>query len=96
MDNAVKFTDAGGTIRLRVESRNDDVLFSVSDTGVGIEEERLASLFDRYAQARRTRRAGAGLGLAIAKEIIEAHGGAIWAESTVGVGSTFYFTLPKA
>jgi PAS domain S-box-containing protein len=96
MDNAIKFTDAGGCIRLGVEALDGDVLFSVSDTGEGIEPERLADLFDRYTQARRSKRAGAGLGLAITKEIVEAHEGAVWAESTAGAGSTFYFTLPRA
>jgi PAS domain S-box-containing protein len=96
LDNAVKFTDPGGRITVGAEPRDGDELFWVSDTGIGIEKERLATVFDRYAQARQSRRAGAGLGLAISKEIVEAHGGTIWAESEPGAGSTFYFTLRRA
>ncbi len=96
LDNAVKFTDPGGRITVRVEGREEEILFSVADTGIGIRQDRLASVFNRYAQAQEARRAGAGLGLAIAKEIVEAHGGAIRAESEPGVGSTFFFTLPRA
>ncbi len=92
--NAIKFTPEGGVITLRAESRGDDVLFSVTDTGPGIPADQIAHVFDRYWQARRTRRAGTGLGLAIAKGLVEAHGGKIWAESDVGVGSTFCVRLP--
>ena len=69
--------------------------FAVIDTGPGIVAVELAHIFDRYWQARRVRSAGAGLGLYIAKGIVEAHGGTLWAESTVGAGATFYFTLPR-
>jgi two-component system sensor histidine kinase KdpD len=66
----------------------------VSDSGVGVPEDQLSRLFDRHVQASRKRQAGAGLGLAIAKQIVEQHGGSIWCESTAGGGATFRFTIP--
>jgi signal transduction histidine kinase len=96
LDNAVKFTDKDGRISLKAEKRDEDVLFSVSDTGIGIAEERLAKLFDRFARAEGERGGGAGLGLDIARQTVEAHDGTMWVESKLGVGTTFYFTLPRA
>jgi PAS domain S-box-containing protein len=93
--NAIKFTPEGGRVGIRVEVRPEDVRVSVSDTGPGIRTEDLPRLFDRFWQARRPDRRGAGLGLAIAKGIVEAHGGRLWAESSPGEGSTFWFTLPR-
>jgi signal transduction histidine kinase len=93
--NALKFTKTG-SIKLGAERRGDEVLFWVSDTGSGISEEDRAHLFDRFWQAAANRGTGTGLGLSIAKGIIEAHGGRLWVESTLGHGSTFYFTLPAA
>jgi PAS domain S-box-containing protein len=94
--NAVKFSPAGGEIIVRVAVLDKDLLFSVSDKGQGMTPEQLSHAFDRFWQSSRTDRQGAGLGLAITKGIIEAHGGRIWAESAPGAGSTFYFTLPVA
>jgi PAS domain S-box-containing protein len=94
--NAVKFTREGGNITLRAESTAELVCFSVSDTGQGISPEQMPHLFDRYWQAKKDGRMGIGLGLSIAKGIVEAHGGSIWAESTLGKGTTFHFTLPRA
>jgi PAS domain S-box-containing protein len=94
--NAIKFTPMGGTVEVGAERAVDYVRFWVRDTGPGIEREHLPRLFDRFWQARRGGKAGAGLGLAIARSIVEAHGGQIWAESTPGEGSTFHFTLPVA
>jgi PAS domain S-box-containing protein len=94
--NAIKFTPPGGRVTLGAERAADYVRFWVSDTGPGIEREHLPRLFDRFWQARRGGKAGAGLGLAIAKSIVEGHRGQIWVESTPGEGSTFHFTLPVA
>ncbi|PTL82574.1 PAS domain S-box protein [Vitiosangium sp. GDMCC 1.1324] len=96
LGNAVKFTPPGGHIRIGAERRDSEVCFSVSDTGKGIAPMHLSRLFDRFWQERPTDRRGAGLGLYIAKGIVEAHGGRIWAESTLGRGTTFFFTLPVA
>ncbi|WP_324959295.1 PAS domain-containing protein [Archangium sp.] len=96
VDNAIKFTPPGGHIRLRAEAAGDHVRFRVSDTGRGIEPESLPYIFDRFWQASHASKAGAGLGLAITKGLIEAHGGNIQVESTVGKGTTFLFTLPMA
>lgn len=94
--NAVKFSLPGGEIIVRVAILDGELLFSVSDRGQGMTPDQLSHAFDRFWQSSRTDRQGAGLGLAIAKGIIEAHGGRIWAESAPGAGSTFYFTLPVA
>jgi signal transduction histidine kinase len=96
LGNAVKFTPAGGAIRLRVEPLGGEVRFAVSDTGPGIARVDVGHVFDRYWQARSPARSGAGLGLSIAKAIVEQTGGAIWVESRLGVGSTFYFTVPAS
>lgn len=92
--NAVKFTDRGGSVTMSLAPRSDEVLFSVADTGHGIAPNERANLFDRFWQARNGDRRGVGLGLTIAKGIVEAHGGRIWVDSTPGIGSTFWFTLP--
>jgi signal transduction histidine kinase len=94
--NAIKFTPAGGRITLRAEVAGLEIHFSVADTGPGIPPDHLPHLFDRFWQAERGRRDGAGLGLAIARGIVEAHGGRIWAESALGAGTAFHFTLPVA
>ena len=93
--NAIKFTQAGGRITVGATSRDDEVVFWVADTGSGISSENLPRVFDRFWQATRTERRGGGLGLPIAKGIVEAHGGRIWVESTVGSGTTFFFTIPR-
>jgi PAS domain S-box-containing protein len=94
LGNAIKFTPAGGAIVTRAIRQGEEICFSVADTGLGISEEQLPHLFNLFWQASPGSRSGAGLGLAIAKGIVEAHGGRIWVESTVSAGSTFYFTLP--
>jgi signal transduction histidine kinase len=96
LSNAIKFTRPGGTISLRVEPLGQEVHISVTDTGPGIPSHQLEAVFERFWQARSEDRRGLGLGLYISKCIVEAHGGRIWAESQLGVGSTFTFTLPGA
>lgn len=91
--NALKFTPRGGRIVLRVDGVPGGARFAVSDTGAGIPEEQLSRLFARFWQGDPTDRRGIGLGLTIAKGIVDAHGGRIWVDSEVGVGTTFYFTL---
>jgi signal transduction histidine kinase len=94
--NALKFTPTGGSVTVGVARDGDVVRITVADTGVGIAPEQLPHLFERYWQARKDDRRGIGLGLSIAKGIVEAHGGRIWAESAPGAGSRFHFTLPIA
>ncbi|MFY0538061.1 sensor histidine kinase [Nannocystis pusilla] len=79
---------------LKARRARADVEIAVEDTGRGIDAEALPHVFDRYWQAKRTSRAGAGLGLTIAKGIVEAHGGRIWVESAPGRGTAFRFTIP--
>ena len=91
--NSMKFTPSGGMITLRAEPRKAHVLFTVADTGPGIPKEHQQEIFNPYWQAKRAERLGAGLGLPIAKGIVEAHGGSIWVESEPGNGTRFHFTL---
>jgi PAS domain S-box-containing protein len=94
--NAIKFTKPGGRITLAAESRPGEVVFSVADTGLGIAEGDLPHVFDRFWQTSKMKKDGAGLGLAIVKGIVNAHSGRVWAESSPGQGSTFFFTVPTA
>ena len=94
--NAMKFTPPGGRITIAARAESDEVVVSVKDTGAGMSEEDLDRIFEPYWQAQRTASLGAGLGLKIAKGIVEAHGGRIWVESALGEGTTFHFTLPVA
>ncbi|MBV9774875.1 MAG: PAS domain S-box protein, partial [Gemmatimonadetes bacterium] len=94
LGNAIRFTPEGGQVTLDGSWTEGVVRFSVSDTGIGIAPEHIPHLFDRFWQARRGDRQGLGLGLAIARKIVEAHGGRIGVESRPGEGSTFTFTLP--
>ena len=93
--NAIKFTPAGGDVVVELQGHTTAPTFSVRDTGPGIALADQAHIFDRFWQATRTARQGAGLGLAIAKGIVEAHGGDIWVQSSEGRGTTFYFTVPS-
>lgn len=94
--NALKFTGSGGRITVAAEARENEMVFSVRDSGAGIPPEHMPHLFDRFWQASHAGREGAGLGLPIVKGVVEAHGGRIWVESTPGKGSCFLFTVPKA
>ena len=94
--NAIKFTAAGGCIIVGAAPGVEEVLFSVADSGAGISAENLPRLFDRFWQAKRADRQGAGLGLPICKGIVEAHRGRIWVESAPNRGTTVYFTIPAA
>jgi signal transduction histidine kinase len=97
LGNALKFTARGGAIVVRATADEGGwVRVAVADNGPGVPPDHLPRLFDRYWQARADNQGGAGLGLAIVKGIVEAHGGRVWVESTVGVGSTFFFTLPAS
>ena len=95
--NAMRYTDPGGTITVRVRQRGKRLFFSVEDTGCGIPKEHQEKIFRKYVQVSgpgRTGVGGVGLGLAIAKDIVMAHGGEIWVDSDVGKGTTFTFTFP--
>lgn len=99
LDNAVRFTPSGGRVTLTASPRNGAVDVVVADTGPGIAPEHLPRLFERFYrvdQARSRDEGGTGIGLAIARSVVEAHGGRIWAESEPGKGSTFTFELPVA
>ena len=97
LGNAIKFTQPGGRILVQVAVKNEDVMFSVTDTGAGIAADAVPRLFDRFWQATTSAgRLGAGLGLPITKGIVEAQGGRIRVESEVGRGTTFFFTIPAS
>lgn len=93
--NAIKFSSAGTVVTVGADVSEGDVCFWVRDSGAGIAREALPHVFDRFWQARRVDRGSVGLGLAIARGIVEAHGGRMWVESEEGTGSTFYFTLHR-
>lgn len=94
LSNAIKFTPAHGKVVVHVERAGDDIRVAVSDTGVGIPVDQLEAVFARFLQVTKHDRRGVGLGLYISKCIVQGHGGRIWAESRIGEGSTFCFTLP--
>ncbi|MGC4119753.1 MAG: PAS domain S-box protein [Myxococcales bacterium] len=94
--NAVKFTAAGGRVCVRAEAHPDEVVVCVSDTGKGMSSEELEHVFDRYWRASGSSRTGFGLGVPIARGLVEAHGGRMWVESEVGQGSRFSFAIPIA
>jgi len=96
LDNAIKFTPKGGNVILSYEVRDGEVQFAVKDTGPGINPRDLQKIFDPFWQAKPGAHFGAGLGLAIAKALVEQHNGRIWAESTPGAGTTVFFTIPQA
>lgn len=99
ISNALKYSPEGGTVTYRLRDRGELLEISVSDQGMGIPKENVDKIFERFYRvdkARSRQMGGTGLGLAIAKEMIEAHGGSVWAKSEEGKGTTIYFTLPMA
>ncbi|WP_052265952.1 sensor histidine kinase [Pedobacter kyungheensis] len=99
ISNAIKYSDHGSTITVQSEITGDNIQVSVTDNGIGIKENDLEKLFDRFYRVESTQTktiSGFGIGLYLSAEIIHRHKGKIWAESTYGAGSTFYFTLPLA
>jgi signal transduction histidine kinase len=92
--NALKFSSAGGTVRVSAERAENGVRLSVSDTGPGLDSADLPCVFDRFWKGETGGKKGTGLGLHIAKGIVEAHGGRIWVESRLGHGCQFHFTVP--
>ncbi len=96
LSNAIRHTPEGGRVTAAVEAQGKTLRFQVADTGEGIPEELRDHVFDRYWQGEQSDHGGAGLGLPIAKGIVDAHGGRIWIETTPNRGTTFYFTLPVA
>ena len=98
LDNAIKYSPEGGLVVVRATLDVDEVTVSISDQGVGISPKDMVPLFDKYFRAKAPTGyhvAGTGLGLPVARAIVEGHGGRIWAESEVGKGTTLYFTLPR-
>ncbi len=99
INNAIKFSPYGGTVTIRLKDVGEYVQAEVEDTGIGIPEDKLDKIFERFYQVDSSAKrqfGGMGLGLAIVKGIVEAHGGKVWAKSQLGKGSTFYFVIPKA
>jgi signal transduction histidine kinase len=96
LSNAIRFSPRGSAIAMSVERGERELTFTVRDEGPGIRGDMLAAIFDRFRQVVPGGRVGLGLGLFISKSIVEAHGGRIWVESTIGQGSTFRVTLPGA
>ncbi len=99
VSNALRYTPADGTVTIRSDLIDDSVRISVKDSGRGIPADAIEVIFDKFVQVKQSTDAtpgSVGLGLAIAKEVVEAHGGKIWVESSVGKGSTFFFTIPRS
>jgi PAS domain S-box-containing protein len=94
LDNAIKYTNEGGTVTAKLSDRDNEILVSFMDTGIGIPKGHVSHIFEAFYRVRRDSK-GSGLGLSIAKTIIEGHAGRIWAESAPAKGSIFSFTLPK-
>ena len=95
--NAIKYTEENGEIDIKVADRGEDIVVSIADTGIGISEEHLPRVFERFymVDTSLTRKGGLGLGLSIVKEYVKLHGGKVWATSELGKGSNFFFTVPK-
>jgi two-component system phosphate regulon sensor histidine kinase PhoR len=97
LDNAIQYTPAGGQIMVSAGVAGADVVFTVTDTGIGIPQAEQPRIFERFYRvdvARSREVGGTGLGLAISKHLVEGHGGRIWVESELGQGSQFHFSVP--
>ena len=99
LNNAAKYTDRGGLIRVKVMIEGNDVVVSIADNGIGISAQDQGRVFDMFAQVERAQgyaQGGLGIGLNIVKHLVEAHGGRVRAESTVGQGTTITAIIPKS
>jgi signal transduction histidine kinase len=99
VSNAVKYSPAGGTVAITTRNDGDDVVISVRDEGIGVAKEDLSRIFDRFERVETGiagRIAGTGLGLSIVQEIASLHGGRLWADSELGLGSTFHLAIPAS
>jgi signal transduction histidine kinase len=97
VNNALRYTEAGGRVTITARGEQDALLIQVNDTGRGIAPEHIGNIFDKFVQVKHSLDAtpgSVGLGLAIAKEVVEMYGGSIWVESELDKGSTFSFRLP--
>ncbi len=94
LSNAIRYSYENSEINLRIDIKENQVIFSVKDHGQGIQQQYLDRIFDKYYKIPGNKKDGTGLGLSICKEFIEAQGGKLWVESSYGEGSTFYFQLP--
>jgi len=99
LSNGIKFSESGGTVKVTATAIGTHAQFEVSDHGRGIPEHKRNAIFERFQQVDTSdsrKRGGTGLGLSITRSIVEQHGGKIWLDSQLGVGSTFFFTVPLA
>lgn len=94
LSNAFKFTGDGGHIKIVARKKDNFILHEIHDTGIGIPNDKIEKIFEEYYQVEGGKHGGTGLGLTITKRLVEEHGGKIWAESKIGEGSSFYFTIP--
>ncbi|HEY2547271.1 MAG TPA: ATP-binding protein, partial [Candidatus Acidoferrum sp.] len=97
LDNAIQYTLPGGQITVSAKKAKDEIIFTVTDTGIGIPKADQSRIFERFYRvdvARSREAGGTGLGLAIAKHLVEVHGGRLWVESEIGQGSQFHFSVP--
>jgi len=95
LNNAIKYTSSGGNIDVKLKLTERKVCFEISDTGLGIPTESFDKIFNKFERITAEKQEGTGLGLPIAKDIVELHGGKIWVESNLGKGSKFIFTIPR-
>ena len=96
VSNAIKYSDRGGTVRVRIEKKEGEIVVWVEDNGIGIGEEDSKHIFEKFFQADKSHSSGGnGLGLSLVKKIVELHGGRVGVESQLGVGSRFYVVLKQ-